>query len=147
MTRSNRLQPLVESANERIEEAARAVAAAREMLTRQEARLAELLQYRQQYERSAAEAPLTRFFSVANSRAFQSQLDEAIRQQEARVSAVREDLERMLDSWSKLRKEARAMVQLVDRIASDERRQAERIEQRHADDSSGTRTVGRSSVE
>ena len=77
MTRSNRLLPLVENANERIEESARAVAAAREVLARQEARLAELMNYRQQYEHSAAAAQSTRFFSVANSRAFQAQLDEA----------------------------------------------------------------------
>jgi flagellar export protein FliJ len=147
MTRSNRLLPLVENANERIEESARAVAAAREVLARQEARLAELMNYRQQYEHSPAAAQSTRFFSVANSRAFQAQLDEAVRQQEARVSAVREDLERALDAWSKLRREAHAMEQLVDRFVSDERRQAERVEQRHADDSTGTRTAGRGPIE
>ena len=147
MTRSNRLLPLVANANERIEESARAVAAAREVLARQEARLAELMTYRQQYEHNAADAQPTRFFSMANSRAFQAQLDEAVRQQEIRVGSVREDLERTLDAWSKLRKEARAMEQLVDRFVSDERRQAERVEQRHVDDSVGTRTAGRGPVE
>jgi flagellar export protein FliJ len=147
MTRSNRLLPLVASANERIEESARKVAAAREMLARQEARLAELMHYRQQYEHGAAEVQPMRSFSVANSRAFQAQLDEAVRQQESRVTAAREDVERMLDAWSKLRREARAMEQLVERFVSDERRQVERVEQRHADDSSGTRKTGRGPVE
>ena len=147
MTRSNRLLPLVANANERIEESAKAVAAARELLARQEARLADLLNYRQQYEHSASQVQLTRSFSMANSRAFQAQLDEAVRQQELRVDAVREDLERTLDAWSKLRKEAHAMEQLVDRFVNDERRQADRIEQRHVDDSSGSRTTGRGPVE
>ncbi|MGB7904753.1 MAG: flagellar export protein FliJ [Steroidobacteraceae bacterium] len=147
MTRSNRLLPLVASANERIEESARKVAAAREVFARQEARLAELMQYRQQYEHGAAEVQPMRSFSVANSRAFQAQLDEAVRQQESRVTAAREDVERMLDAWSKLRREARAMEQLVERFVSDERRQVERVEQRHADDSTGTRKTGRGPVE
>ena len=60
---------------------------------------------------------------------------------------VREELDRTLEAWCKLRKEDRAMEQMVDRFVSDERRQAERVEQRHADDSSGTRTVGRGPVE
>jgi flagellar FliJ protein len=147
MTRSNRLLPLVASANERIEESARKVATAREMLARQEARLAELMNYRQQYEHSTADVQLMRSFSVANSRAFQTQLDEAVRQQELRVSAARDDLGRALDTWSKLRKEVRAMEQLVDRFVSDERRQVERVEQRLADDSSGTRKTRRGPVE
>jgi flagellar FliJ protein len=147
MTRSNRLLPLVASANERIEESAKKAAAAREMLARQEARLAELMKYRQQYEHGAVDVQPMRSFSVANSRAFQAQLDEAVRQQELRVSAAREDLERTLDTWSRLRQEARAMEQLVDRFVSDERREGERVEQRHADDTSGTRTTGRGPVE
>lgn len=147
MTRSNRLLPLVANANERIEESARKAAAAREVLARQEARLAELMKYRQQYEHNAADVQPVRSFSVANSRAFQAQLDEAVRQQELRVTAAREDLERTLDAWSKLRKEVRAMEQLVERFVSDERQQVERVEQRHADDTSGTRTTGRGPVE
>jgi len=147
MTRSNRLLPLVASANERIEESAKAVTAARELLARQEARLAELVNYRQQYEQSASRDQVTRSFSVANSRAFQAQLDEAVRQQEIRVGAVREDLGRTLDTWARLRQEAHAMEQLVDRFVSDERRQADRLEQRHVDDSSGTRTTGRGAVD
>ena len=147
MTRSNRLLPLVASANERIEEAAKAVAGARELLARQETRLAELTSYRQQYEHGAAQGQVTRSFSVANSRVFHAQLDEAVRQQELRVGAVRADLERALDAWSRLRREAHAMEQLVDRLASEERRQADRVEQRHADDSSGARTTGRGAVD
>lgn len=147
MTRSNRLLPLVASANEQIEESAKAVTAARELLARQEARLAELVSYRQQYEQSASRDQVIRSFSVANSRAFQAQLDEAVRQQEIRVGAVREDLGRTLDTWARLRQEAHAMEQLVDRFVSDERRQADRVEQRHADDSSGTRTTGRGAVD
>lgn len=139
MSRSRRLAPLLEVSARRIEDAAKAVARSRSTLATEEARLADLVEYRRQYDLAPPRVEATGAFSLANLRAFGARLDEAIRAQEGRLRSAREDLSRLVDEWSELRKRARAIELLAGRYSSNERRELARAEQREADDSGRAR--------
>ncbi|HVN42290.1 MAG TPA: flagellar export protein FliJ [Steroidobacteraceae bacterium] len=134
MTRSSRLLPVVDVASQRASDAAREVAEARARLTSQEERLVELINFRRQYDLASPTAQAARSFSFTNRRLFGGQLDEAIRVASLEIERARAQLEAKIEHWSQRHREVRAIEQLVERYATEERRGAERAEQRQADE-------------
>ncbi len=134
--RSERLAPVTRVAENREQQAARALGEARQELARRERQLQELQTYRHEYaeqfrERAGggvAAAALRRF------QAFLGQLDRAIGQQQQSVARASADCEQRRQAWALTRRRRQAVQLAVENCRADERRTAERREQRDTDE-------------
>ncbi len=139
MTRSKRIEPVVKLAENRENDAARALGESMQQLERQEQRLLELTSYRDEYAR--------RFESHAGGgmeparlrdfRAFLAQLNQAIDQQRAVVEKARRDSEQQRRLWLGEHTRAKALDKVVERYRREEHHEAERREQKLLDEFAG----------
>jgi len=135
MSRSGRMQPVQQLAESRERDAGRALADARARLADQEQQLEQLLRYRDEY--LAGGSPglgTTDTVRLSNRSAFLERLNDAIREQRARVDRAQEESDRYAAAWQETRVEAAAIGRAVDRFRQDERRAVERVEQREHDE-------------
>ena len=135
MSRSGRMQPVQQLAESRERDAGRALADARARLADQEQQLEQLLRYRDEY--LAGGSPglgTTDTVRLSNRSAFLERLNDAIREQRARVDRAQEESDRCVTAWQETRVEAAAIGRAVDRFRQDERRAVERVEQREHDE-------------
>ncbi len=140
MTRSKRMAPVQDLAEEREREARAAMALARRALDDAERQLKQLRGYRADYlERvSAGAADGVR---LQNFHAFLGRLTGAIEQQDKSVAVALGELERATDAWRERRIEAASIGRAVEKISTGERRVADRRAQREADEHSIQRVV------
>jgi len=134
MTRSERMQPIKTLADTREREAGDAVASARRLLGEREQQLEQLRGYRAEYAARAAREGAADAVRLANYHAFLARLAAAVRQQQELVDAARQDLERRIAEWQERRVEALSLAKAVDRLATAERRVADRREQQESDE-------------
>lgn len=136
MSPSKRLKPVQQVAANRERNAARTFGQARQHLAQEEAKLAQLKQYHQEY--------LDRFNQVASQgmsvtqlqeyRAFLAKLDEAIQQQQKVVAASLANHSSHKDNWKQKRTRTQALGKVVERYRREERKAADRVEQKENDE-------------
>ena len=136
MSPSKRLKPVQDVAATRERKAARTMGEARVHLAQEEAKLAQLKQYHQEY--------LERFQQVASQgmsatqlqeyRAFLAKLDEAIRQQEKVVAASMVNHSSHRDNWKLKHTRTQALGKVVERYRKEEVKAANLTEQKENDE-------------
>jgi flagellar FliJ protein len=136
MSPSKRLKPVHQVAANRELDAARNMGQARQHLAQEEAKLAQLKKYHQEY--------MERFQRISSQgmsasqlqeyRAFLSKLDEAIRQQQKVVAASLANHSSHKDNWKQKHTRTQALGKVVERHRREERKSAERNEQKENDE-------------
>ena len=136
MTRTQRIQPVQRIVDDREREQAKAVAVARQKVAEAEAKLAELARYREDYHRGfqTEAAGGASGLRLRDFRLFLARLDEALRQQEQIVLRSKSEQEQQMRLWLESQRRAKALGIVVDRWRGDERRAAERQDQRETDE-------------
>jgi flagellar FliJ protein len=136
MDRSQRLEPATRVAQAREREAARELGEHRKLLDALEARLAELVRYREEYVQRLREAGQHGIDASALSeyRGFIARLDEAVRYQEAKVADARTELERRRRRWGTTRTRVAALDKVVSRYEAQAARAEAQREQKDQDE-------------
>jgi flagellar FliJ protein len=136
VTRSKRLAPVqdvVENAERRL---AQSLAACERKVSEAEGKLQELTRYRGEYERQFAQRAASGMGvnELRDYQAFLARLTEAMRQQQSVVHRVRADRDAERLRWQDSARRAKALDHVVTQWQDEERRTAERREQRDADE-------------
>jgi flagellar protein FliJ len=136
MSSSKRLQVVERVADEHERRSAQSLAASERRLNECEAKLRELESYRLAYGREFAvlAAQGAGALRLREFQAFLARLDEAVRQQSELVLHARGELDTERRGWQQAAQRAEIVGQVVKRRQSDERRDADRREQREADE-------------
>jgi flagellar FliJ protein len=134
------MEPVRDLAEAREREAGAAVALARRALEDAEKKLKQLRDYRAEYlGKVSAGAPDG--VRLANYHAFLGRLTSAIEQQDKEVTLVLGRLEQATDAWREARIEAASIERAVEKLATGERRVADKRAQREADERSIQRVI------
>ena|ERR1044071_1191663 len=136
MSRAKRLEPVqdvVEAAERRL---AQSLAGLQRRLADAESKLLELERYRDEYQQGLTQRA-GGGIGVAQLRdyqAFLGRLNEAIRQQQSVVQRARGDRDAEQQRWQHAARRVKAVDHVVDRWQAEDRRVAERREQRDTDE-------------
>ena len=136
MTRTERLQPVqdvVENAEKRL---AQSLAAHERRLNEAENKLSELTRYRGEYEQQYTQRVGSGIgvLELRDYQAFLARLSEAMRQQQAVVQRVRAERDAERLRWQDAAKRVKAIDHVVTQWQTEERRVAERRDQRDTDE-------------
>lgn len=136
MKRSKRLEPVVKVAENREQQAARALGDAQSALAQAEQRLAELKTYREEYiERFHANGALgMSAVQMGDYRLFLSNLSRAIEQQAELVRQAAAVVEQQRQKWFSRRGKVKMLDNVVSRYQADEQRVVDRKEQLEQDE-------------
>ncbi len=136
MTRSKRMQPVKQVADNREQAAVRRLGESQQHLSAQEARLHELCAYRDQYARAFTEQGGNGIDAarLQDYRVFLARLNEAIRQQEALIVQCRSRHQQTRQQWVQTRSHNQAIDKLIERFRRDELRRHARREQQESDE-------------
>ena len=136
MSKSERMQPVLQVTGSREEKAAKELAESQHQLQERVRRLADLESYVQEY--------LRHFHEVGNSgasaqrlneiRRFLANLDMAVEQQKYHVELARQNYEKRRTLWQEARRKSMAVEKAVARFQQDEELIAERKEQKVVDE-------------
>jgi flagellar export protein FliJ len=136
MRKSKRFEPIQEIAATSAMDLSRAMAEAGNRVADLERQLETLQSYRDEYVRNSAQATdATDAVKLQNYRTFLERLGEALRQHLKSLDTARGEFERRRALWSEKRVEAESLGRVVDRLRTEERRAADRREQREGDES------------
>ncbi len=136
MNRSKRMQPVKRIAGDRADQAARLYAERRRQHEEQQQRLAQLEIFRGEYRdrlRGSGHAGMGAF-QLRNYGAFMARIDVAVNQQKEAVRRAEQDAESSRLAWVQLLGRAQAIGKVIERAQVDERRTAERKQQRLNDE-------------
>lgn len=134
MKRVDRLD-VVQRVTERAErERAEQLAKAEQSLTECEGKLAELIRYREDYERNFQRGAGTDITRIRDYQVFLARLGEAIAQQRNLVTQAQARRAAQFEQWQEAAQRTRAIGTLSDRWQAEERRASDRIEQRDSDE-------------
>lgn len=133
MTRSKRMQPVVEVTVNREREAARRLGELRQRQQAAEQRLQELIQYREDYARQFAAGGSLSAARLQDYRVFLGRLNQAVEQQQALVERARQDCVAQQTRWMELHTRVQALGKVVSRYRDSERSDRDRREQKEAD--------------
>jgi flagellar protein FliJ len=139
-SRADRLQPVVDLAADKADEATRALAKQQGAVVEAEQQLAELRRYRNEY------AVMPSGIGVAellNRQQFLQKIDQAIVQQLGEVQRRERALDRARDDWSDARARAKALDSVTAKYREQERKALDRREQEQADERSQYRRAPR----
>lgn len=138
MSPSKRIKPVQQVAASKERNAARIMGKARQHLAQEEAKLAQLKQYHQEYlERfQLASSQGMTSSQLQEYRAFLSKLDEAIQQQQKVVTASMANHSSHKDNWKQKHTRTQALGKVVERYHKEERQAADRAEQKESDEHS-----------
>ncbi len=136
MTRSQRLNPVRRLAQDEADAAAKRYAEAKQRLEAQLGKLAQLENYRNDYagQRSAIGGDGIDPFRLRDYNAFMARIDAAVSQQRQQVSETEASVEQARQHWMQLLSRARALDKVVTRYQDEERRDADRRDQRQLDE-------------
>ena len=136
MTKSKRLKPIIKIAAEREQLAVKQFLEVQRVHQEREARLAELMSYKEEYQ--------SKFFSSDNTsrsvyqfndyRAFLQKLDLTIGEQKKLVVASESELQAKREIWLKQREKAQALEKAVERFVDEERAEENKREQNDTDE-------------
>ena len=135
MTKTFALKKVQEVADIRTDTAAANLGALMQNLQRQEAKLALLLQYRDEYQERLRRAKQRGLDGLAlrNFHDFLDRLEHALMEQRATVAHAQRSVERGRDEWRSADQRSRAYDTLSQRFDSAARRRAEAAEQKQQD--------------
>ena len=135
MTTTFTLKRVQEVADIRTDTAAANLGTLMQHLQRQEAKLALLLQYREEYQERLRRAKQRGLDGLAlrNFHDFLDRLEHALIEQRATVAHAQKSVERGRDEWRTLDQRSRAYDTLSQRFDTTARRQAETAEQKQQD--------------
>jgi flagellar protein FliJ len=138
MTKSQRMKPLTKVATSRERNAAKELGEHRRALSEVEAKLAELLTYREEYNRRLQQSGGAGIDAqqMCDYRIFLARLNEAIGHQQACVDKSRREYERKRRLWSEARTRTQALDKVVERYQHEERSTVEKREQAESDERS-----------
>lgn len=138
MTRSGRVKPIIKVAENREREAARVFSDAQRAVQAQKDRLAEVRRYREEYRAGFTAQGQAGFTAqqMRTMRGFIEKLDRAVEQQEQAVRTAEAELENRKRLWLEKHFRTQALDHMRDRFIADEQRQANRAEQKEADERS-----------
>ena len=136
MTRSKKLEPVVDHVKQKEESALQAVAFSQQQLQIQIDRLQQLQDYKQEYEDNHL-TNQARPYSVVEFqeiKRFLLQLDQTIEQQKQVVAMAERELELKRNNWKQTRSRSDAMNKMVDRLQQTEQKQLDKNEQKSLDE-------------
>lgn len=140
-SRADRLQPVVDLATEKVDDAARALATHQRTLSDAEHQLVELRRYRNEY---AVMPDGIGVGALLNRQQFLQKIDMAIVQQLGEVQRRERALERARQDWAEARGRAKALDSVTMKYREQERKSQDRREQEQADERSQYRRPPRS---
>ena len=126
-SRATRLQPAVEQARQRSEDALSELAAQQQQLARAEHQLSELQRYRDEYANHGDATPSVS--AMLNRQTFIQRIDQAVVQQTAEIARQQRRLEQVRDHWKHNHARECALDSVVAGHLERERRSEERHEQ------------------
>lgn len=130
--RSERLQPAVDQAHRKSEDALSQFATQQQQLARAEHQLDELTRYRNEY--AAAGDGAVSVQALQNRQQFVARIDQAIAQQAAEIERQHYRLNRARDHWKQAHARESALDSVVAQHKEHERRAEDRREQADIDD-------------
>ena len=138
MKKSQRLGPVIKVAKNREENAAKALNESRHILEKNEAKLAELLAYQQEYTKQYEDVGRggTEIHRINEFRQFLTKLNQAISNQREIIKAKQSELDKKNDIWLQTRIKHKSIDKIATRHRTDERRNEDRREQAESDDRS-----------
>lgn len=131
-SRAIKLQPAVDQAKQRSEEALAQLATQQQQLARAEHQLLELQRYRQEYAQTG-DGALT-VSALLNRQKFVERIDQAIIQQTSEVARQGRLLEQVRGHWHQAHARESALGSVVEHHREEERRAADRHEQAEVDE-------------
>ena len=133
------LQPLVDLAQQQSEAAARKFGQINQMQQAAQAKLDTLLQYRRDYQLRFQEAARNGMHQadLSNFQDFLARLDEAIEQQRQANEHVREQMQIGREELKEAQRKMKSFDTLAQRHQANERKQAEKLEQKQQDEHAG----------
>lgn len=130
--RSQRLQPAVDQAHQKTEDALAKLATLQQQLAKAEHQLGELERYRNEY--AAAGEGAVSVSALLNRQQFIARIDQAIAQQAAEIDRQHRRLDQMRDHWKQAHARESALGSVVAQHQEHERRAEERREQAEIDE-------------
>lgn len=133
MTRSKRMQPVVEVTLQREREAAKRLSEAQQRLQAAEQRLEELARYRAEYSNQFADGGSLSAARLRDYRIFLDRLNQAVEQQRGLVARAQQDAESQRQRWLDMHTRVQALGKVVERYRDEERSHHERRLQKESD--------------
>ena len=133
MTRSKRMQPVVDVTVQREREAAKRLGEAQERLQAAEQRLEELTRYREEYARQFAAGGTLGAARLRDYRVFLDRLNQAVEQQRGLLARARQEADTQRQRWLDMRTRVQALGKVVERYRDEERSHQERRLQKESD--------------
>lgn len=131
-SRSERLQPAVDQARQKTEDALAKLATQQQQLARAEHQLGELERYRSEY--AAAGDGAVSVSALLNRQQFIARIDQAIAQQAAEIDRQHRRLDQVRDHWQQAHARESALGSVIAQHQEHERRAEERREQAEIDE-------------
>lgn len=132
-SRADRLQPVVNLAADKAEDASRVMATHQRVLAEAENQLLELRKYRNEYAEMPAGIGVT---ALLNRQQFLLKIDMAIVQQLGEVQRREQAVDSARQQWSDARGRAKALDSVTTKYREEERKSQDRHEQEQADERS-----------
>lgn len=132
MTRTQRLQPVVQHADKKQQKALQAFARSQDIFEAELGRLQQLNSYRQEYQQNSSS--LCSAYELQELQRFLSQLDDTIVKQQELVILREKELEQIRQAWKLTRVDAKMMNKVVENIEKQEVIEQERKEQKVLDE-------------
>jgi flagellar FliJ protein len=135
MMKSKRFVPIHEIASNRAKDLSRAVGEAARKVEELERQFQQLKTYRDEYVNDSTQSNAAMdAVKLQNYRSFLERLGAAMRQHVKTLDAARAEYEKRHATWSATQVEAESLGRAVERFRGEERRVADRREQREGDD-------------
>lgn len=131
-SRASRLQPAVDQAKQRSEDALARFAAQQQLLAKAEQQLSELHRYREEY--ATGSESLMSVGAMLNRQSFIQRIDQAVTQQVAEIARHQRQLEQLRDQWKQSHARENALDTVVSQHLERERRAEDRQEQAEIDE-------------
>jgi flagellar FliJ protein len=131
-SRASRLQPAVNQAKQRSEDALAQFASQQQVLTKAEHQLSELRRYREEYASTGDALPSVS--AMLNRQSFIQRIDQAIAQQTTEIARHQRQLEKAREQWKHNHARECALDSVVAQHLETERRAEERQEQSEIDE-------------
>lgn len=131
-SRADQLQPAVDQAHQRTEDALAELAQQQQQLAKAEHQLGELQRYRQEYAAGAGESSTVG--ALLNRQKFVERIDQAILQQRGEVARQQRLLDQVRGRWHKAHARESALDSVIEHHREEERKAADRHEQAEIDE-------------
>ena len=136
MKRSDKLKPVLKLSSQKAREGLKAIAYVQDQLEQEQARLAQLLHCKEEYNKNE-QIQTVNSFTLSITRNFQQQVNTAISQQMQQIAVIQSQLEEVRQRWQKLDARKQSLektqhrLQLEEQAALQKREQLE-MEQNHS---------------